>query len=124
MDSTKEIDKKQKKLLKIVLQAVACGLLIAILFLSGHLHGKSSAKAYVYVDVNRVMRAIVDSLDAENLSADELNAQIDSHRRKFQELLSDYSASDNVMIIAKPKVISGAPDKTDFFIEKLLGGEA
>lgn len=111
MASIREIDKKQNKRLKIVLQAVACGLLIAILFFLGHLHGRSSAKTYVYVDVERVVHAIVSSLDASNLSADELNTQIDLRRQKFQELLEGYSTARSVMIIAKPKVISGAPDK-------------
>ncbi|MHC0448716.1 MAG: hypothetical protein ACRY3E_01280, partial [Candidatus Lariskella arthropodorum] len=117
-------DSKKEVLLPLY-QAFAGGLTLAILlFYLGYSCGKRSAKAYVYVDIERIVQAIVSSFSSDNLREDELEARVDYHRQKFQELLNDYSASCSVMIIAKPKVLSGAPDKTDFFIEKLLGGEA
>ena len=78
-----------------------------------------SNKAYVYVDAERVIRHVVDELQKNNTSDDEMEKAVQDSRSKFAQELKDYSQSHNAIIFSSPKALEGAEDVTEYFIERL-----
>ena len=77
-------------------------------------------KAYVYLDVDKIISSITKKVANDNTPQEELNAKISQMNQQFESTLADYEKTHNVIIFSSPKPIKGAVDKTDYFIERVL----
>ena len=76
-------------------------------------------KRPVYVDAERVIRHVVDELQKNNTSYDDMEKAVQESRSKFAQELKNYSQRHNAIIFSSPKALEGAEDVTEYFIERL-----
>ncbi len=81
-------------------------------------------KQYVYVDVERVINSVNESLakQAETKSISELqvSGKLILAKNKFNLLLKNYTQEHNAVVFSSSKVIAGATDITEYFSKEIL----
>ncbi len=83
-----------------------------------------NSKQYAYVDVEKVIESVNKSLndqtEAEKLTVNQADDKINKAKEKFNILLVSYSLEHNAVVFSSTKVIAGANNVTEYFIEEIL----
>lgn len=81
-------------------------------------------KQYVYVDVERVINSVNESLakqtETKNISELQVNDKLILAKNKFNFLLKNYMQKHNAVVFSSNKVIAGATDITEYFTTEIL----
>lgn len=83
-----------------------------------------SSKQYAYVDVEKVINSVNQSItvqtEEKHLSETQINDKINIAKTEFNILLKNYAAKHNAIIFSANKVIAGSDNVTDYFTTKIL----
>ncbi len=81
-------------------------------------------KQYVYVDVEKVINSVNESLakqaETRNISETQVNDKLMVAKNKFNFLLKNYTQKHNAVVFSSSKVIAGATDITEYFTNGVL----
>lgn len=85
-----------------------------------------NSKHYVYVDIERIImevnKTITKQLDAKQLNEAQIHDKLVLAKNKFNILLNNYVAEHNAIVFSSSKVIAGADNVTEYFLNKTLEG--
>ena len=83
-------------------------------------------KQYVYVDIEKIImevnKTITKQLDAKQLNEAQIHDKLVLAKNKFNILLNNYVAEHNAIVFSSSKVIAGADNVTEYFLNQTLGG--
>lgn len=83
-------------------------------------------KLYVYVDVEQVITAVnkevTQQIEAQKITDEIVSAKLELARNKFNQILKTYVKEHNAIVFSSSKVIAGADNVTEYFIEQTLKG--
>lgn len=83
-------------------------------------------KQYVYVDVEQVITAVnnevTQQIEAQKITDEIVSAKLELARNKFNQILKTYAKEHNAIVFSSSKVIAGADNVTEYFIEQTLKG--
>ena len=85
-----------------------------------------SRKQYVYVDMVKVIESvnstITKQVEDKQITDEQVTAKLSLAKGKFNHLLASYVKERNAVIFSSSKVIAGADNITEYFIEQTLIG--
>jgi len=80
-------------------------------------------KQYVYIDVEKVIASVNESLNTQTeknkISEAEVGKKLILAKDKFDLLLKGYIKEHNAIIFSSVKIIAGAKNETNYFIEQV-----
>ncbi len=83
-------------------------------------------KKYVYVDIEKVIssvnKTITQQIEVKQITDDQVSTKLGLARTKFGYILDNYAKNHNAIVFSSSKVISGATNETEYFIDKTLEG--
>jgi hypothetical protein len=83
-----------------------------------------NTKQYVYVDVEKVINSVNESLvkqaETGNISETQVSDKLMLAKNKFNFLLKNYTQNHNAVVFSSSKVIAGANDITEYFTKGIL----
>ena len=83
-------------------------------------------KKYVYVDIEKVIssvnKTITQQIEVKQITDDQVSTKLGLARTKFGYILDNYAKHHNAIVFSSSKVISGATNETEYFIDKTLEG--
>jgi len=83
-------------------------------------------KQYVYVDIEKVIESVNKSLSEQTqtnkISEEEVRSKLTFAKHRFDSLLKNYADENNAIIFSTTKVIAGASNATEYFINQTLVG--
>lgn len=81
-------------------------------------------KQYAYVDVERVINSVNESLakqtEEKSISGPQVGDKLIVAKNKFNFLLKNYTQKHNAVVFSSSKVIAGATDITEYFTKEIL----
>lgn len=81
-------------------------------------------KQYVYVDVEQVISAvnneITEQIKSQQIADEIVSAKLELARNKFNQVLETYAKDHNAIVFSSSRVIAGADNVTELFIEQTL----
>jgi len=81
-------------------------------------------KQYVYVDVERVINSVNESLakqtEEKSISGPQVSDKLILAKNKFNFLLKNYTQKYNAIVFSSSKVIAGATDISEYFTKEIL----
>jgi hypothetical protein len=83
-----------------------------------------NSKQYVYVDIEKIIaevnKNITQQLDAKQLNEAQINDKLVLAKNKFNTLLNNYVTEHNAIVFSSSKVIAGADNVTEYFLNQTL----
>lgn len=81
-------------------------------------------KQYVYVDVEQVISAvnneITEQIKSQQIADEIVSTKLELARNKFNQVLETYAKDHNAIVFSSSRVIAGADNVTELFIEQTL----
>lgn len=81
-------------------------------------------KQYVYVDVEQVISAvnneITEQIKSQQIADEIVSAKLELARNKFNQVLETYAKDHNAIVFSSSRVVAGADNVTELFIEQTL----
>lgn len=75
---------------------------------------------FVYVDMDRVTKAVSQKILSQNLNNRDVETQIEHLRERFNDLIEQYSKKHNKLLYSHPRPLKGAKDATEELLEGLF----
>lgn len=100
---------------------VAAILSVSLFWMIRDKYGFECKTHYVYIDMDKIIGEITSMISAKKSSLQDSELWVESYRKEFAKMLDSYSTKHQAIIFSSPKPISGALDKTEFFLAKIRG---